>query len=199
MAEWEKKARESRQAFAAFQVYLGLGADRSLGMVGQQCSKSVSLLARWSAKWGWVERVAAHDRHMAAVRQAAIEDAEREEARKWTERRSRLREREWSMAERLIERAEKMLDHPMTRTKDQNGAAVVPAGWRQVDIATILDMASRLGRLASEMETDRTKHDVGDFDPVEQLIRRLDGLATRLREGGAAPGDDAGRGGTPAA
>lgn len=198
VSEWQRRVGESQQAFAAFQVYVELGAERSLGMVGQRLGKSKAICERWSAQWEWVARATAYDNHLSRIRQAATEAAVEAEARKWEERRSALREQEWTMAERLLERAGKMLEHPLTRTKGEDGKTLVPAGWRQVDVAAMVEMASKVARLATEMETDRTKHDVGDIDPVEYLLRRLDGLAVRLRTAEAAGGDEQGGGGATA-
>jgi hypothetical protein len=77
--------RESAQALAAFVRYRDMEDTRSLDAVAQQCGKSVSLLARWSAAHGWVERCRQHDQAIAA--EAAESDkatrlAEMEERRK---------------------------------------------------------------------------------------------------------------------
>lgn len=204
MSEWQRRKGESSQAFAAFQVYLELGAERSVaGAYRQKSGKHAATQAPgqwnlWATQWEWVARATAYDNHLSRIRQAATEAAVEAEARKWEERRSALREREWTMADRLLERAEKMLEHPLTRTKGEDGKTVVPAGWRQVDVAAMVEMASKVARLATEMETDRTKHDVGDIDPVEHLLRRLDGLAVRFRTAETAGGDEQGGGGAAA-
>lgn len=143
-------------------------------------------------------RAAAYDAHMQRVEQQAKEAALAAEAEKWAQRRLEQREREYAVAERLYERALKMLEYPIERTKRDDGKTVLPAGWRQVDIASVIDTATKIARLSMELETERTKHDVGDVDPFEQLVRRLDGLATRLGEGGAAAGPEPGGGGAAA-
>jgi hypothetical protein len=78
-ASWERQPGESDEAYEAFRTYLNLGANRSVAKVGQKCSKSKSLMDRWSAQWNWVERVRAHDNFL-------MEQEDREQAtvvRKW--------------------------------------------------------------------------------------------------------------------
>ena len=79
---WERQEGESAKAFEAFNVYLEMGADRSVRAVGQKCSKSVSLIMRWSATYGWVERAAAYDDDL--QRKAHAQAAKK--ARKMTDR-----------------------------------------------------------------------------------------------------------------
>jgi hypothetical protein len=62
--------RESAQALDAYAIYRDLGPDRSLERVAQECTKSSSLIRRWSSLHGWGERVRAHD---AAIAQTAAE------------------------------------------------------------------------------------------------------------------------------
>ena len=58
--EFERRAKESEKAFAAFALYLSMGPERSLDAVRQKCGKSARLIQRWSGRWRWPERVAAH-------------------------------------------------------------------------------------------------------------------------------------------
>ena len=61
---WERQKGESAQAFEAFFLYLEMGADRSIRAVAQECTKSVSLIRRWSSTYHWVERCRAWDNHI---------------------------------------------------------------------------------------------------------------------------------------
>jgi len=58
---WERQPGESAQAYAAFDIYCKLGAERSLGAVARECNKSVSLMGRWSSTWGWQRRSRDYD------------------------------------------------------------------------------------------------------------------------------------------
>ena len=68
---------ESPRAYAAYCDYRDMGPQRSLEKVAQKCTKSVSLLRRWSSQLNWVKRASAHDTEeesfKRAARQAEIE------------------------------------------------------------------------------------------------------------------------------
>jgi hypothetical protein len=142
---FEQQPRESAKAFAAFSVYLGLGAERSLAVVGQKLGKSVGLIERWSAKFDWPARVAAHAAHLAVVERGAIEATARGKAAEWEKRETQLRETEWAMHERAIAAAKRGLDAYMDKTTVYANLA---------DIARMLEIASKLGRLATGLGTD---------------------------------------------
>jgi len=137
---FEKQPRESEKAFAAFSLYLSLGPQRSLETVAQKFAKSSRLLKRWSVKYDWQARVAAHGAHLAIVEREAIEAAARRNAAVWETREQKLKETEWEMHERAIAAAKRGLDAYMEREKVYANLA---------DIARMLEIASKLGRLAT--------------------------------------------------
>ena len=142
---FEKQPRESAKAFAAFSLYLSQGAERSTAAVAKELAKSEQLVRRWSAKFGWTDRVAAHGAHLAIVEREAIEAAARGKAAEWSSREQKLRETEWAMHEAAIAAAKKGLAAYMDREKVYANLA---------DIARMLEIASKLGRLATGLGTD---------------------------------------------
>jgi len=142
---FEQLPKESAKAFAAFSLYLSQGAERSTREVGKQLGKSEGLIERWAAKFGWTERVAAHGAHLAIVEREAIEAAARGKAAEWSSREQKLRETEWAMHEAAIAAAKKGLEAYMAREKVYANLA---------DIARMLEIASKLGRLATGLGTD---------------------------------------------
>ncbi len=142
---FEKQPRESAKAFAAFSLYLSQGAERSTREVGKQLGKSEGLIERWAAKFDWRSRVAAHGAHLAIVEREAIEAAARGKAAEWSSREQKLRETEWAMHEAAIAAAKKGLAAYMEREKVYANLA---------DIARMLEIASKLGRLATGLGTD---------------------------------------------
>ena len=107
--------------------------------------KSEGLIERWAARFDWRSRVAAHAAHLAVVERGAIEAAARGKAAEWGVREQKLRETEWAMHERAIAAAKKGLDAYMEREKVYANLA---------DIARMLEIASKLGRLATGLDTD---------------------------------------------
>lgn len=62
---WTRRDAETEPAYVAFKVYLDMGSDRSLSKLADRLNKSVQLLAGWSSKHSWQDRVKAFDRHVA--------------------------------------------------------------------------------------------------------------------------------------
>jgi hypothetical protein len=154
---FEQQPKESAKAFAAFSLYLNLGAERSLAAVAQKLSKSEQLLKRWSAKFDWPARVAAHAAHLATVEREAIEATARGKAAIWEKRETQLRETEWSMHERAIAAAKRGLDAYMEKDKVYANLA---------DIARMLEIASKLGRLATGLDKSNGEQRDGDDLPT---------------------------------
>jgi hypothetical protein len=137
---FEKQERESAKAFAAFNLYLSQGSERSIAECARKLLKSSRLLRTWAQKYDWAGRVAAHAAHLAIVEREAIEAAARGKAAEWESREQKLRETEWQMHERAIAAAKRGLDAYMERDKVYANLA---------DIARMLEIASKLGRLAT--------------------------------------------------
>ena len=155
--EFEKQDRESGKAFAAFAVYLSMGSERSLAQVGKKLGKSAGLIERWSKRYDWGGRVQAHAAHFAMIEREATEAVARGKAAEWLTRQEKIRDREWSMHEKCLAAAERALASFMEREKVYANLS---------DIARILEVASKLGRLAAGMATDRTEVTGEDGGPI---------------------------------
>ena len=142
---FEKQGRESAKAFAAFSLYLSQGSERSIAECARKLLKSSRLLRTWAKKYDWPARVAAYDAHLAVIEREAIEAAARGKAAEWASREQKLRETEWAMHEAAIAAAKKGLAAYMDREKVYANLA---------DIARMLEIASKLGRLATGLGTD---------------------------------------------
>jgi hypothetical protein len=146
--EFEQLPRESDRAFAAFSVYLSLGPERSLELAAERLGKSKTLMERWSKKYGWPARVQAHGAHLATVEREATEVLVRGKAAEWLKRQQEVKEREWRLHERCMAAAERALEAFMVREKIYVNLA---------DIARIVEVGSKMGRLSSGMATDKTE------------------------------------------
>ena len=154
---FEQQSNESAKAFAAFALYLSLGPQRSLPLVAQQCNKSVSLMGRWSARFNWSARVQAHAAHLAIVEREVTEALTRTKAAQWLTRREDQKDDEWAWRSELIAASREALKPFRERGK------LATLG----DIARAIDLASKLGRLATGMATDHTELTGADSGPIQ--------------------------------
>ena len=139
---FEQQPKESAKAFAAFQEYLNLGAQRSLAAVGQKLGKSKALVERWSAKFDWVERVNAYNAQMLVMKQKLKEEFLRELAMAEAERDAAQSESEWKARCRALRLANETMDRWEENT-DKYGTLE--------GIARLLELASVLGRRSRGM------------------------------------------------
>lgn len=168
-AVFEQQPKESAKAFAAFSVYLSLGPERSTREVGKKLGKSGGLMERWASKFDWTGRVAAHGEHLARVEREATEAVARGKSAEWLTRREKHREEEWALRGELIEAGRQVLG------KFKDGSRGATLG----DVARALDLASKLGRLASGLATETVEH-TGEVDvnlrlEVEAAVRKVYG------------------------
>ena len=154
---FEQQPKESPKAFAAFSVYLNLGPERSLEAVRVKCGKSSRLIQRWSSRWKWTERVRAYADRLGVVEREVTEALARGKGAEWLKRQQTLRESEWELHEKCIAAAKRGLAAFMEREKVYANLA---------DIARMLEVASKLGRLASGMATDKTEVTGEDGGPI---------------------------------
>jgi hypothetical protein len=153
---FEQQSNESAKAFAAFSIYLNLGAGRSLAATAKQLGKSTTLIERWSARFDWPARVQAHAAHLALVEREATELTARSKAADWLKRQEEHRDEEWKLRGELVAASREALKRFYERGK----------GATLGDIARALDLASKLGRLASGLATDKTELTGEDGGPI---------------------------------
>jgi hypothetical protein len=161
--EFEQLPRESNKAFAAFRVYLDLGPERSLATTGAKLGKSKVMMEKWSRRYNWSGRVAAHARYVTEVERLAIEGLAREKAVVWDKVWEDQRILEWNRRNRLVRLADRLLEewekHPEKRGTLEG-------------LARIMELGVRLGRQASGMplETKEIKGEIKATLEVEWEI-----------------------------
>lgn len=151
---FQQQPGESAKAFEALQAYLDLGPARSLAAVARQLDKTPALIERWSAQHAWTERVQAHTEHLSRVEREAQEATVREKAAEWAKRAQELKEQEWEVSRALIAKARQLLGK-----EDLRGSAR--------DASRMLETASKLGRLAAGLATDREELSGIDGEPLQ--------------------------------
>jgi hypothetical protein len=159
---FDQQPNESAKAFAAFNAYLQLGAQRSTAAVANQLEKSEQLIRRWCTKYGWVERANAYEKQLIATQHAAEELALREQAVDWAKRRIEQRAEEWKVRTELLELARETIK----RWKANPNRCGTLEG-----VARLLELMSKLGRLAAEMETEKPETPVKEVRTISIEFR----------------------------
>jgi hypothetical protein len=183
---------ESAMAYSAFQRFIaGGGAIRPEAMAGETGCAAVTL-RKWYQKHHWLMRYQA----MTAAQGEAVLQSTRQRAERalaeWAERKDQLRATEWMLHLALVEAGQRALE----LLGKGKGGRVGPS-----DVAKLLDLASRLGRLATGLATESTEVTGGVLGAlhvdIEVALKKVYGqekaarvvdLAPTQIEGGAAGG-----------
>jgi hypothetical protein len=181
---WDRMTREGARSFAAFSKFLELGPDRTLKQTALETGIPENKVRTLSAQWNWRDRALAWEDHLAEEQRKRAERVLTKDAEKWAYRRTKLREDEYSTAERLIARANQILDLPLvestivTEHRIVKGEAipvqitiVKPIRVTQRDAGSLARDASHLLRMSAEMETSRDRTDVNIMSEPEKLER----------------------------
>jgi len=119
---------------------------------------------------------------VATVEREAVEVVARTKAAEWAKRQDEVRQREWEMHEKCIGAAKKAFDAFMSREKVYANLA---------DIARMLEVASKLGRLASGLATDKTEVTGEDGGAIrvefEAALKKVYGRKAAVVDVEAAP------------
>lgn len=161
----------------------------------------LATLASWSADGQWLDRVAAWEELLDAELQI-----------EWTKRRDEHRQDEWKLRSDLFELAEGILaEGPkflQTRRRVQkDGTEIITIALDARVAIQAGELASKLGRLATDMETERKKHEHSgpggkpipvvseidlsglDDEQLRSALAKLGGIAAALAIGSDVPQD----------
>ena len=145
--------------YSRFEAFRLLGPGRSLletvnqwrDSKGQKRTNNApATWRRAHTQWHWKARAEAWDLDELAKRRAL-----------WEKRAEERRDAEWRTASRLQERADQMLMFPVARTVTNTSpdgltqTVIEPTEWKPTDVVRYAETASKLGRLAAGLETDR--------------------------------------------
>ncbi len=137
---WERN-KESPEAWAAFVQYRDAGAERSVRSVARALDKSATLIAKWSVKNHWVDRVAAWDAYCDEQNRKAMDKA-----------RAKMAMDQAKMGRATWEKAfEEILKRP-------------PSDARWQDLVALLAQGVKIERLALGESTETTHTEVTGKD-----------------------------------
>lgn len=194
---WHRQAGETVVEYGYFKLYCQQDKtptrrakrERSLVRLCAHTRKSYTYISKLSSEHRWQERVDAYDEYMLELDQQQREHAMQVENEKWAARRTVIRDKEWEMSEKLLAMAEEMIDIPVFRERIEHQDQLTvegyvikqiiirePADWSLSDLAKVLELASKLARLAAGMETARTRTKI-DLSTMsdEELMQLVNG------------------------
>jgi hypothetical protein len=216
-ASWQRRRKETDASYMAFMLFLSLPImDRMLknaydldGGPESGLSPNFGTWRNWSSRFHWMERALDYERWRNEVHMIDQANKADEENRRWAEIREKERDNTLDIGRALIEKAKAMLAFPLAEVErvtqvDADGRArevqiFKPGAWRFGDVARMVDVGTKLVRLAAEMDTERHTVDMRIiWQEAEELAQKhgLDkrdilAMADRIVEerygGGASP------------
>ena len=173
--QWERQAGEGEEEWNWFCAYRDMErGNRSLiaawrNVEGKGAGSHPARVSAASLRWDWEVRVAEWDVYR-----------EQERAEKHGKEVEQHTGMELEMSKRLFAKAWSMLEYPVA-TKEvipsADGTTEIhmhPTGWKPGDVSRLLETASKLGRLSTGQDTERTHVSVTQvLDALPEDVRRL--------------------------
>ena len=181
-------AGESVTAYNYFKMYLRMPAPRAITRLARQLRLHQNTLLSYSNRFKWVARASAYDDFQTGRELDRQRDQREKRELEWLARRDEQRQQEWDIAQALLERVRLMLNVPLFRETihehlkdlDPDGRIIIeqvitfePLDWSAVDIARFFDVASKMARLATGMDTDQRKLRVDVSALTDDELERL--------------------------
>jgi hypothetical protein len=168
---------ESDRAFEAFRVYLELGPKRRYAAVGRKVGSSYRTVQRWANDFDWRGRINSCAAHSAGQFLQIESAVQREEFLDAAARAKAFRDRQYDLAEAMLDAAERYLERVDTDDLDLMSFA---------DACKALEVASRIGQqAANSVADDPAASSRGFRDQIEALLDQAYG-ETQVRNGAAA-------------
>ena len=178
---WQRQPGEAPADFTAFITYLRLQGRRSHRAVATQTGRSLGAIRRLSAQFNWRARVAAFEARLADASQDALDLLVRTTATRTAADFERLRMDEFQLFQRVLHESRRWLQLASDpRRRD------VSLG----QVCQVIELASRLGRLATGMPTGdeprrRRKEDTPGYwtgPSVEDALEKIYGSPLETEE-----------------
>jgi hypothetical protein len=148
---------EGPKAFSAFVRFLTLGEKRTIENVATVLNRSNALIARWSRKYEWQRRLLAWNQKILEGQQEEAEILAREGTADWAKRQRELRNREWEIANKALQLCSRWIDKLLAQKRGKVSIQ---------DATRLLEVASKVGRLATGLATERGELSGLDGEPI---------------------------------
>jgi hypothetical protein len=152
---------ESDRAFEAFRAYLELGPKRRFAAVGRKVGASLRTVQRWACDFDWCGRIKTHAVRCAELAVQSENNLHHEELPDTSARAKVFHDRQFVLAEAILDVAERYLERVEDEDLDRLSLA---------DACRALDFASRIARHARETNAATTP----DNSLRDQLASLLD-------------------------
>lgn len=173
---------EPHKALECFLCYFDLGVNRTYVRVATSTAVPLSTVKMWAARYNWRGRVHAYNTHLLQTRMTVETDARRDQAQVWADRSAAFKELEWRAAQDLLAAARVHLDAIL---------AAEPGKVSLTDVARTLEIASKIGRLATGLSTDKQEITGPDGGPIrlefEAALRKIYGPVVDVSTNPAEP------------
>lgn len=153
---------ESERAFEAFRVYLELGPQRRYAAVARKVGSSLRTIKRWAVDFDWRGRIKTCAAHSAGQYLQTENAVQREQFLDAAARAKAFRDRQYDLAEAILDAAERYLEQADTDDLDLMSFA---------DTCKALEVASRIGQQTAR---DPDTPDAGAKALRDQLTALLD-------------------------
>jgi hypothetical protein len=169
---------ESDRAFEAFRAYWELGPSRRFAAVGRKVGASVRTVRRWASDFDWKGRIKSCSAQCAQEQMETENEIQRGELQDAALRAKAFRERQYYLAEAILDAAQRYLENMEADDMDAMSFA---------DACKALEVASRLGQQAASRMAD---------DPAATTRSLQDQLAALLDQaygevgGSTGPSED---------
>lgn len=112
MIEIKRLSNESARQFCAMRSFAQMGLGRRLSKLAQAEDIFITTLRSWSARFHWRDRIEDYDLRLIDLEQKAQREALTSRVANWTARRAEIREQEYQLSLKLMQRAREILDNP---------------------------------------------------------------------------------------
>lgn len=181
-------AGEGHQPYRYFKMYLQMEQPRNVTKLAKHLRLTTGALGKYSSEFKWVDRAGAYDDWNSDRVLTRLRQQQELRERLWAERRDHQREQEWDIAQALLDKVREMLSVPlftetvteMLKGIDPDGRIIIeqviryePLDWGATDMARFFDVASKMARLATGMDTDQKKIRIDVSALTDDELERL--------------------------
>lgn len=171
---------ESDRAFEAFRAYLELGPKRRYVAVGRKVGASLRTVKRWASDFDWRGRIKNHSAQLAGQYTETASAVQRDEFLDAAARAKTFRDRQYALAEALLDAAERYLENMDAGDPDQMSFS---------DACKALEIASRLGgQVAGDANDSAAGNGRALSDHLSTLLDQAYGETPPQKATAAQPG-----------